>query len=68
MLVPVVLDHAVAAYADVWARDLHPSQGDPGDGDRRSAAGTRKGQAPHPVCTVPSRVPSLLATLSPLTG
>lgn len=62
MLVPVVLDHSVAAYADVWARDLHPSQGDPGDGDRRTGAGTRKGKAPrplcctlsHPVCSPPS--------------
>lgn len=59
MLVPVVLDHAVAAYADVWARDLHPSQGDPGDGDRRAGAGTGKGKEPRPVCAAPS-VPSLL--------
>ena len=48
MLVPVVLDHAVAAYADVWARDLHPSQGDPGDRDSGAGADTRKGEAPRP--------------------
>lgn len=53
MLVPVVLDHAVAAYADVWARDLHPSQGDPGDGDSRAGAGARKGEEPRPVCAPP---------------
>lgn len=53
MLVPVVLDHAVAAYADVWARDLHPSQGDPGDGHSRAGAGARKGKEPRPVCAHP---------------
>lgn len=68
MLVPVVLDHAVAAYADVWARDLHPSQGDPGDGDRRTGAGARKGTEPRPGCTAPSHTPGLLPTSSLLTG
>ena len=50
MLVPVVLDHSVAAYADVWTRDLHPSQGDPGVRDSRAGVGTRMGEEPRPVC------------------
>lgn len=69
MLVPVVLDHAVAAYADVWARDLHPSQGDPGDGDRWAGAGTRKGKEPRPVCAAPSapgRLPAPAHPYSPV--
>lgn len=50
MLVPVVLDHSVAAYADVRTRDLHPSQGDPGVRDSRAGVGTRMGEEPRLVC------------------
>ena len=50
MLVPVVLDHSVAAYADVGTRDLHPSQGDPGVRDSRAGVGTRMGEEPRLVC------------------
>lgn len=59
MLVPVVLDHAVTAYADIWAGDLHPSQGDPGDGDRLTGADTRQGKKSHPVCAAPSLTRSI---------
>lgn len=63
MLVPVMLDHAVAAYADVWARDLHPSQGDPGDRDRWTEAGTGQGRTPCPVSIALSQTSSLTTYL-----
>lgn len=58
MLVTVVLDHAVAADSDVWARDLHPSEGDPEDRDGQTGTGPRKGKEPHPVYTSPPTHPA----------